>query len=289
MLVLALSTLHLPERTASFPSQFFNLLQPGKIDHVISLGNLTSPTLLTYLGELPKSKADFHQVRGEFDESDLPTSLVFQWEGLKVGIINGWSVIPKDDPLALLSVARMMDVDVLLFEGGVEAYTVGGKFFVSPGSGTGVWDGVLHQEEKDNIAKALEARRLVAAGELEKDKNRESSNGKSNEPVEHPDGDSTHQLENSDPPSTLVDTDANKTSSADTSKEEIVKDSNKDPLAGLSVEEIKTLATQDISTFMSPLPSFCLLDIKGIVCTLYFYTLVDEEVKIDKLTYRKED
>lgn len=37
-----------------------------------------------------------------------------------------------------------------------------------------------------------------------------------------------------------------------------------------------------------PVPSFCLLDIQGTVCVLYIYSYVDGEVKVDKISYRKE-
>jgi vacuolar protein sorting-associated protein 29 len=37
-----------------------------------------------------------------------------------------------------------------------------------------------------------------------------------------------------------------------------------------------------------PIPSFCLLDIQGAVCVLYIYSLIDGEVKVDKVSYRKD-
>lgn len=36
------------------------------------------------------------------------------------------------------------------------------------------------------------------------------------------------------------------------------------------------------------IPSFCLLDTSGSRCTLYIYTYVDDEVKVDKVSYQKE-
>lgn len=36
------------------------------------------------------------------------------------------------------------------------------------------------------------------------------------------------------------------------------------------------------------LPTFCLLDIQGTACVIYIYSLVDGEVKVDKVSYRKE-
>lgn len=38
----------------------------------------------------------------------------------------------------------------------------------------------------------------------------------------------------------------------------------------------------------SSIPSFCLLDTQGSKCTLYIYTYVNSEVKVDKVMYQKE-
>lgn len=37
-----------------------------------------------------------------------------------------------------------------------------------------------------------------------------------------------------------------------------------------------------------PVPSFCLLDVQGAGCDLYIYSSIDGDVKVDKLTYKKE-
>lgn len=37
-----------------------------------------------------------------------------------------------------------------------------------------------------------------------------------------------------------------------------------------------------------PIPSFCLLDIQGSVCILYIYSYVDGDIKVDKISYRKD-
>jgi vacuolar protein sorting-associated protein 29 len=37
-----------------------------------------------------------------------------------------------------------------------------------------------------------------------------------------------------------------------------------------------------------PDPTFCLLDIQGSACVIYIYSLVNGEVKVDKVSYRKE-
>ncbi|CAN6633690.1 hypothetical protein TRVA0_014S01178 [Trichomonascus vanleenenianus] len=37
-----------------------------------------------------------------------------------------------------------------------------------------------------------------------------------------------------------------------------------------------------------PTPSFCLLDVQGSICIVYIYSYYDGEVKVDKISYRKE-
>lgn len=188
MLVLALGDLYVPERAIDLPKQFKKLLQPnGKINKVVCLGNTGgTESVKKYLQSLADDASNFYMVRGETDpDITLPQSLVFTIDNLKIGIINGFQVVPKTDALSLLNHARMMDVDILISGGThrVEAYTLDEKFFVNPGTATGAY--------------------------------------------------STDSL---DP----VDT------------------------------------------------SFCLLDVANSTCTLYLYTLVDGDVKIDKLVYTKD-
>ncbi|TID30432.1 hypothetical protein CANINC_000943 [Pichia inconspicua] len=188
MLILALADLYVPERATDLPKQFKKLLQPnGKINKVVCLGNTGSSKLVKeYLESLTNDKSNFHMVRGETDtDVTLPQSLVLTVDNLKIGIINGFQVVPKTDALSLLNHARMMDADILISGGThrVEAYTLDGKFFVNPGTATGAF--------------------------------------------------TTDSLE-------PVDT------------------------------------------------SFCLLEVVNNTCTLYLYTLVDGDVKIDKLVYSKD-
>ena len=35
-------------------------------------------------------------------------------------------------------------------------------------------------------------------------------------------------------------------------------------------------------------PSFCLLDVQGLTCTIYIYSLVDDNVKVEKVVFKKE-
>lgn len=94
-------------------------------------------------------------VRGEFDnvnlpisgsngslENDIPLNAIIRLGEFKIGCCSGYSVVPKNDPLSLLTLARQLDVDIMLWGGthNVEAYTLENKFFVNPGSCTGAFN-----------------------------------------------------------------------------------------------------------------------------------------------------
>ncbi len=85
---------------------------------------------------------DFQLVKGEFDENPvIALSKVTTHDELRIGFTNGFTILPNGDSMALLTTARQMDVDILLYGGTsrVEAYTLDGKFFINPGSATGAF------------------------------------------------------------------------------------------------------------------------------------------------------
>lgn len=103
-------------------------------------------------------------VRGEFDNAHLPTTrknrakesipitTILKQGSFKIGCCSGYTVVPKNDPLSLLALARQLDVDVMLWGGthNVEAYTLESKFFVNPGSCTGAFNSdwpIISEEE----------------------------------------------------------------------------------------------------------------------------------------------
>jgi vacuolar protein sorting-associated protein 29 len=149
--------------------QFKKLLTPGKIGQVLCLGNLTSPSVYTFLRSLAP---DLQLVKGDLDlpihsitssnpnannhsadptlpppaaaaasSYPIPTALskVITHGSLRIGFTHGDTILPPGDPDALLIAARQMDVDVLCWGGTCrfEAYEMEGKFFINPGSATG--------------------------------------------------------------------------------------------------------------------------------------------------------
>lgn len=317
MLVLAIGDLYVPERTSGIPAQFKKLLQPrGKIDKVLCLGNITnSPSTLEFLKNLSE---DFQIVCGENDSgTGMPSSLVFQIGRFKIGLINGFQVIPKNDPLSLLSIARMMDVNILISGSThkIEAYTLDGKFFVNPGTGTGAYSTEkVDHEDMEYIRKTLNERLMkdsekpedirngkegteVKEGEFDQDQVQVQDQNPVQDPAQEQDVQTEiNETAEKDDSSTPILTSQNvNTSTIDQTSQKLegmVLDS--DGSAAPAQPETKPSIPKEssvnelnpIDEYLAPCPSFCLLDVQEDLCVLYLYMLVDGEVKIDKLTYR---
>lgn len=289
MLTLLIGDLFIPDRVVDMPVKFRKLLSPNapavplnaKISQVLCLGNITqSASTLRFLHELSPF---FSVVRGEFDDvnlvsqqlalldgkSDLlvPFYKVVSADNFRIGLTAGYQIVPRNDPLLLLAFAREIDVDILVWGGThrVEAYTLDGKFFINPGSATGAfsmnWPDIDEDEDEDEDDD--EAKGDANSDESESNTNTDSVPGaesKVDETVEETKGDKT-------------------------------KDTNKDEGSGSDVvaETDKEADEEfDSSHLSSTLPSFCLLDTNTSRCTLYIYTHVNGEVKVDKVLYLKE-
>lgn len=112
MLVLVIGDLHIPLRSHDLPPKFKKLLVQGKIQQILSTGNICDRETWDYLRGVA---ADLRGVRGEFDENQtLPPSLVVTHGPLRIGLLHGHQIVPLGDTEALSAVARKLDVDVLI-------------------------------------------------------------------------------------------------------------------------------------------------------------------------------
>ncbi|WEJ92756.1 Vacuolar protein sorting-associated protein 29 [Yamadazyma tenuis] len=293
MLTLAIGDLYIPDRAIEIPAKFRKLLAPNpqsipsnnKISQVLCLGNVTSSLeTLQFLHNLSPS---FHLVRGEFDDtnilsqqlnqltgsdevSDVPNYKITIHDNLRIGFTNGYSVIPKNDPLSLSALARELDVDILIWGGThkVEAYILDGKFFINPGSATGAFGFDWPNDEEDEEDEDEEDEGEEKGEEKLVEEEKETEEGKTtetNEPKETNESEEKEEKEYEEP--------------ASTKSGQIQKDSDPD----FTAEDIAQVAHQT-----SNIPSFCLLETHTSTCTLYIYTYLGEEVKVDKVTYHKE-
>ncbi len=139
-LVLVMGDVHLPHRCSSLPAQFKDLLVPGKMQHVLCTGNVTSKSSEEYLRTLASS---VHIVKGDFDVSsslsDLPDSKIVQIGDFSIGLIHGHQIVPWSDPEAAAAVQRQLNVDILItgHSHKNEVYEYEKRYLINPGSVTG--------------------------------------------------------------------------------------------------------------------------------------------------------
>ncbi|CAG8495077.1 4389_t:CDS:2 [Paraglomus brasilianum] len=151
VLVLVIGDLHVPYRVHDLPLKFKKLLVPGKIQQIICTGNVCDKETFDYLRTVA---ADIHIVRGDYDEfANWPLSKIITHGPLRIGVLHGHQVIPVGDTESLSTVARQMDVDILLtgHTHRFEAFEYEGKFFVNPGSATGAYSGFSAEEVKPSF------------------------------------------------------------------------------------------------------------------------------------------
>ena len=267
MLILAAGDLYIPDRAVDIPDKFRKLLCPNptskptnsKLSKVLCLGNLTNSwSSLQFLHDLSPA---FHLVKGEFDDENIlsqqltrlsddvessimqknqtvPQVQIVSHDNLKIGFTNGYQIVPRNDPLSLLTLARELDVDILIWGGThkVEAYTLDGKFFINPGSITGAFSFDWPEEEQEEKEEKEEEEKEEKEEEKE-EKEKEESEVEEKREEKHKIADNGSYL------------------------------------------------TEELS---SSVPSFCLLDVRESGCTVYIYTYLNDEVKVDKVSYQKE-
>lgn len=192
----------------------------------------------------------------KFDQSEIPLNSILRIGEFKIGCCNGYTIVPKSDPLSLLTLARQLDVDILLWGGthNVEAYTLEDKFFVNPGSCTGAFNTdwpVIHENnisDNDEVTESIPIEKGVDNSE----KSGEEANN-------------------------------------DEAKEQQNTTTAKNQENNIDDEEDDEEDVPEACISGSNSPSFCLLDIQGSTCTLYIYIYVDGEVKVDKVIYKKKE
>ena len=132
----------IPDRCPDIPEQFKSSLSPGKLQYVLSLGNIGSRESYDWLKSLSNN---FHAVKGEFDEGNYPETKVVQIGEFKIGMIHGHQVTPWGDPEALSNIQRQLNCDILL-SGHTHVNSVSiydGKYYINAGSISGAYSPLL--------------------------------------------------------------------------------------------------------------------------------------------------
>ena len=137
-LVLVVGDMFVPQRAQDIDPQFKTILIPNKLQHVLSLGNIGSRESYDWLKSLSN---DYHGVKGDYDEGDMPETKVVQIGEFKIGMIHGHQVLPLGDVESLSGVARQLDCDIFI-SGNTHQYNVkvlDNKLFLNPGSISGAF------------------------------------------------------------------------------------------------------------------------------------------------------
>ena len=141
-LVLVVGDMFVPQRAPDVDPQFKAILIPNKLQHVLSLGNIGSRESYDWLRSL---SSDFHGVKGDYDEGDMPETKLVTIGEFKIGMIHGHQILPIGDTESLACVARQLDCDIFI-SGNTHKIGVNvldNKLFINPGSISGAFSNII--------------------------------------------------------------------------------------------------------------------------------------------------
>jgi vacuolar protein sorting-associated protein 29 len=141
-LVLVVGDMFVPQRAPDIDPQFKQILIPNKLQHVLSLGNIGSRESYDWLRSLSN---DFHGVKGDYDEGDMPEKKLVTIGEFKIGMIHGHQVLPWGDTDSLSYIARQLDCDIFIsgntHQIGVKV--LDNKLYINPGSISGAFSDIV--------------------------------------------------------------------------------------------------------------------------------------------------
>ncbi|KNZ64638.1 uncharacterized protein VP01_1008g6 [Puccinia sorghi] len=299
VLLLTIGDLHIPIRTHDLPNKFKKLLVPGKIGQIVCTGNVCDRETWEYLRSISN---DVRGVRGDFDETpNLPPSLTLQHGSLKIGVIHGHQIVPLGDTESLAAAARKLDVDVLVTGAThryvppnlldrimFEAFEFESKFFINPGSATGAftptWPISPPRKSSSTNSSNLQSPKLSTTS---------TTTGGMQAETKSPNG-STTTSSSTHSSKSLTNPDHHQHKSPgnlNNPQQQNIVSHPPDPNALPDLQSQDQRPPPDHPDLLyppGPIPSFALLDIQGSVVVTYVYRLVDGEVKVEKIEYRKE-
>ena len=168
-LVLVVGDMFVPQRSPDINEQFKSILIPNKLQHVLSLGNIGSRESYDWLKSLSN---DFHTVKGDFDEGDIPEKKVVQIGEFKLGMIHGHQVLPWGDLDALTNVQRELGCDILLsgHTHQIDIKVKEKKFYINPGSISGAFSHSTPDPNPSFVLMVLQGEEAIVYSYVLKDK-----------------------------------------------------------------------------------------------------------------------
>ena len=168
-LVLVVGDMFMSQRCPDIDEQFKSLLIPNKIQHVLSLGNIGSRESYDWLKSLSN---DFHTVKGDFDEGEIPEKKVVQIGEFKIGMIHGHQVLPWGDIDALTNVQRELGCDILLsgHTHQIDIKVKDKKFYINPGSISGAFSHLIADPNPSFVLMILQGEEAIVYSYILNDK-----------------------------------------------------------------------------------------------------------------------
>ena len=141
-LVLVVGDMFVPQRAPDIDPQFKAILIPNKLQHVLSLGNIGSRESYDWLKSLSN---DFHSVKGDYDDGDMPETKMVTIGEFKIGMIHGHQVLPLGDVESLSGIARQLDCDIFISGNThkVGVKVLDNKLYLNPGSISGAFSDMI--------------------------------------------------------------------------------------------------------------------------------------------------
>ena len=159
-LVLVVGDMFVPQRSPDINEQFKSILVPNKLQHVLSLGNIGSRESYDWLKSLSN---DFHTVKGDFDEGEMPEKKVVQIGEFKIGMIHGHQVLPWGDLDALTNIQRELGCDILLsgHTHQIDIKIKDKKVYINPGSISGAFSHLIADPNPSFVLMVLQGEEAI--------------------------------------------------------------------------------------------------------------------------------
>ena len=159
-LVLVVGDMFIPQRSPDIAEQFKSILAPNKVQHVLCLGNIGNRESLDWLKSLSN---DFHYVKGDFDEGDIPDRKCVKIGDFNIGLIHGHQILPWGDLESLANIQRALGSDILL-SGHTHKTSIQvkeNKFYINPGSISGAFSPLIEDTIPSFILMVLQGEEAI--------------------------------------------------------------------------------------------------------------------------------
>ena len=145
--ILIMGDVHIPNRIDSIPEEVKKILEDNKskFTRIICTGNFGNIETYNYFKNLlgKEYQLNFNCVKNDFQETllNFPETITIKSNEYKIGVINGYQIVPWGDLSTLRSYSKKLECDILIsgFTHIKGVYNFEGKYFINPGTITGAF------------------------------------------------------------------------------------------------------------------------------------------------------